>query len=113
MLRLESRHLADLLRRARLIRQFVQGVDKEAFLLDIMRRSAVIAQIIAMAGTVRSIPEDFRTEHPSVPWDRILAFGDSLVRGSPPALFDEIWEYAQEIVPVIAAEIAAIFSPDE
>jgi uncharacterized protein with HEPN domain len=110
---LESRQLADLLHRARLIRQFVRGVDEEAFLLDIMRRSAVIGQIIAMAGTARSIPEDFRTEHPSVPWDRILTFGDSLLRGSPPALFDEIWEYAQETVPVIAAEIAAIFAPDE
>lgn len=51
----DSSYLKDALDAARLIRQFVEGVDLESFRADVMRNSAVVRQLEIMGEATKQL----------------------------------------------------------
>jgi uncharacterized protein with HEPN domain len=101
----DASNIAEILRAADLVLSFVRGIDKERFALDLLRRKAVTGRIIAMAGSAKGVSEVFRSGHPEIGWDRVIAMGDQLIRGSEDANPESVWTFATEFLPDIIARL--------
>ncbi len=91
--------LLDVVRAARLVQEFKQGMDKAAFLQDIKTQSAVLHQLMVMGEAVKRLSQDFRSHHPEVPWALVAGMRDKLIHGYDIVDLDEVWRTADVDVP--------------
>jgi uncharacterized protein with HEPN domain len=63
------------------IETYTKDVDLPSFLTyaNKQKQDAVVRRIEIIGEAVRNMPEDFRQEHPEVPWQKIAAMRHKLV----------------------------------
>ena len=113
MSRGDSAHLAKILRLARLIRVFVRGVEPLDFQRDLMRRSAVVSQFIALGLSTRRLCQGTKDVYPEVEWDAIEAFAERLIRDYETVDPLEVMKASTTLIPRILATIDRIGAPSE
>jgi len=91
--------VAEILEASRLIAQFVEGMDREAFLLDYKTQSAVVLQILLIGEAARGLSEQFRRRSASIPWSEIVRMRDKLIHHYSARDLHEIWKTAVEDIP--------------
>lgn len=90
----DASYLQDVLDAARLIRQFVEEVDLEAFRADVMRQSAVIRQLEVMGEATKQLSLPLRQANPDVRWRTIAGMRDVLIHGYRGVDLAEVWKAA-------------------
>ena len=55
--------LQDIINAARLVKEFIQGFEKESFVYDWKTRSAVLYQITVIGEAVKRLSKEFRASH--------------------------------------------------
>jgi uncharacterized protein with HEPN domain len=71
----------DILKAARLARDFSAGLTRPQFEADLKTQSAVLHQIIILGEAVKRLSMEFRQAHLAVPWDKIAGMRDRCVHG--------------------------------
>ncbi|MFC1835634.1 DUF86 domain-containing protein [Thermodesulfobacteriota bacterium] len=104
----DKEHLAAILTAARLIRSFIKDVERDSFITDLIRRSAVTGQIIRMSGAAKRISAEFKASHPYVPWDAVTDAGDKLVRSRDGVDPNSVWRFSKGFVPELILKIAGL-----
>jgi uncharacterized protein with HEPN domain len=89
----------DIVTAALLVIDFVQGFEKSAFLEDWKTRSAVLYQLTVMGEAVKRLSDEFRAEHPQIPWRLIAGMRDRLIHGYDLIDWDEVWKTATVDIP--------------
>jgi len=92
-------HLVDIVNAARLVLEFVQDVTWNDFEEDVMRQSAVMKQLEIVGEATKRMSEQFRSEHPSVPWRNMAGMRDVLVHAYDHVDVYEVWNAATLSVP--------------
>jgi uncharacterized protein with HEPN domain len=64
---LDVTYVLDRLNAARLAQTFVTGVDKAAFMQDVMRQSAVLRQLEVMGEAAKHVSSSFKAAYPHIP----------------------------------------------
>ena len=105
--------LIDILRAARLVKSFVEGVGREAFESDIMRQSAVIHQLTIIRESTKRIPKEYRNSHPEVPWRRMAGMRDVLIHAYERVELKEVWIAATDDVPDLIRQIEPLVPSNE
>ena len=98
----------DILRAARLVREFSAGLTRLQFDADLKTQSAVLHQIIILGEAVKRLSTEFRESHLSVPWDKIAAMRDRCVHGYDSVDLDIVWNVAAEHAPMVIAYLETI-----
>ena len=93
--------LADIMGAARQIAAFIGGVDKAAFLEDPMRQSAVVRQLEIIGEATKRLSEQFRADHPSIPWRAMAGMRDILIHAYDHVDPNEVWKAASVSVPAL------------
>jgi uncharacterized protein with HEPN domain len=106
-------HLLDILQRAQWIQEFVRGIERDTFLLDIMRREAVIRQIEVIGEAVRRVSAEFRELHPEIPWQDIAGMRSKLIHEYDRINLYLVWDTAINDIPALIEQIAPLVPPDE
>jgi uncharacterized protein with HEPN domain len=91
--------LLDLARAARLVLKFKEDMDKVAFLDDLKTQSSVLHQMMVMGEAVKRLSDDFRNQHPEIPWTLVAGMRDKLIHGYDIVDLEEVWKTAAEDVP--------------
>jgi uncharacterized protein with HEPN domain len=104
----DSAHLARVLRVARSIRTFVRNIDPIDFQQDLMRRSAVVSQLISLGMTVKQLSGTAKAAYPEIPWAMIEAFSESLLRDYDTIHPDDVLHVSRTLIPTILEEIDRI-----
>jgi uncharacterized protein with HEPN domain len=91
--------LLDLVRACRLVLEFKEGMDKAAFLDDLKTQSSVLHQLMVMGEAVKRLSDDFRMQHPEVPWTLVAGMRDNLIHGYDIVDLEEAWKTATYDVP--------------
>ncbi|MBI3915231.1 MAG: DUF86 domain-containing protein [Chloroflexi bacterium] len=91
--------LLDIARAARLVQEFVQGKSEEEFLDDPKTQSSVLYQLIVVGEAVKRLSEDFRNQHPEIPWGLMAGMRDHVIHGYDAIDWDEAWNTATVDVP--------------
>ena len=91
--------LLDIAMAARLVLEFIEGMDKAAFLDDVKTQSSVLHQLMVMGEAVKRLSDGFRTRHPEIPWSLMAGMRDKLIHGYDIVDLEEVWKTANRDVP--------------
>ena len=104
--------LLDILRAARLAVEFKGSVDKVAFVKDLKTQSAILHQLLLLGESVTRVSEEFRTQHPEIPWKMIAGMRNKLIHEYDDVDLDEVWETVSVDVPRLIA-LLELLAPRE
>ena len=95
--------LLDILKAARLVLEFKGKLTKKSFLRDVKTQSAILHQLLVIGEAVKRLSEDFRSQHPQIPWIRIAGMRDKLVHQYDAVDLDEVWKTTtKDVAPLIS-----------
>jgi uncharacterized protein with HEPN domain len=97
-----------MLRAARRIQSFVEGVDREAFRDDELRQSAVVFQLLILGEAAKHVSEDLRTTHDHVPWSKMARMRDRLIHGYFDVDLEIVWTTATRDVASLIQQLEEI-----
>lgn len=103
-------YLQDVLDSARLIRQFVDGVDLESFRADVMRNSAVIRQLEIMGEATKQLSLPLRQANPDIRWRTVAGMRDVLIHGYRTVDLVEVYRAATVSIPDLIPRFERILS---
>jgi uncharacterized protein with HEPN domain len=70
----EVLYLTDILEATEAIGRFVEGMQRDDFLGDELRQSAVLQKLIVIGEAAARLSPAFREQHPEVEWADIVGF---------------------------------------
>lgn len=100
--------LRDIANAARLVAEFVQGLDKSAFDFDWKTRSAVLYQLTVIGEAAKRLSKEFREQHAEIPWQLMAGMRDKLIHGYDLVDWDEVWKTAGADVPDVLSRIESL-----
>lgn len=66
-MRPERLYLTDIVEAAAAINRFLTNVDRQTFMADELRQSAVLQKLMVIGEAAARLDRDFRSRHPEVP----------------------------------------------
>jgi len=100
--------LQDMLEAARRILQYIESIDFEEFQKDFKTQDAVLRNLEVLGEAAKNIPDDFRDEHPDIPWTDMARTRDRLIHHYFGVNLDVVWGIAELELPDVAANLEAI-----
>src|SRR5258706_12392429 len=71
----------DILQAAQNIQMFVGGLDREGFKGSKKDQSAALWELTIIGEATRRLSQEFRANHPDIPWQAIAGMRNKLVHG--------------------------------
>ena len=104
-------YLWDMLTAARAVVYFTKDRTFEEYSNDLMLRSAVERQVEIIGEASRRVSEDFRSQHPEIPWSKIMGQRHVLAHDYGEIKHDRLWQVATVQVPLLIGQIEPLLPP--
>ena len=98
----------DILNAARLAAEFIEGMDRPAFLSDLKTQSATHHQLLILGEAVKRLSPEFREGHPELPWRMMAGMRDKLIHQYDAVDLDEVWRTLTGDLPPLIQAMAKI-----
>jgi uncharacterized protein with HEPN domain/predicted nucleotidyltransferase len=85
-------YLCEMLKAARNIKKFTEGMEKEAFLEDNLTKDAVVLQLEIIGEAAKSVSEEIRSLSPEIDWKDIADIRDRLACTYFDIDYDRVWD---------------------
>lgn len=95
----DSDFLLDIVLSARLIVDYVQGVEREQFLQDTALQDSVIRRLEIVGEAAGRVSSEFRAVHPEIPWASMTGMRNRMIHGYDDIDMDIVWNTSQQSVP--------------
>ncbi|MCX6668332.1 MAG: DUF86 domain-containing protein [Methanothrix sp.] len=85
--------------------------DERIILLDIIFSIGLIKDYtrdITKDDFMKNVPEDFRSQHPDVPWKLVAGLRDVLIHGYFTVNLGRVWLFVKQDLPELEVQIAQI-----
>ena len=107
----DAAYLWDMLDAARTIQKFATGVSFEEFLRDRKLQLAIERCVEIIGEASRRISDDFKTDHPGIPWGRILAQRNVLAHEYDEIKQERMWLVVTVHVPALVPQLEMVLPP--
>jgi len=101
-------YLDDIIDAVESILDYTSGLDYDDFISNAMCIDAVIKNLLVIGEAVKKIPEDIKSEHPSVDWKNIAGLRDVLIHAYFRIDNDLIWDIIQHKLKDLRDEVLKI-----
>jgi uncharacterized protein with HEPN domain len=75
----------------------------EEFSQNALYRKAIVMSIINIGELTKRLPDDFKREHPEIPWRKISGMRDMAAHGYHIINDDIVWDVVNNYIPELAA----------
>src|SRR5262245_5104315 len=106
-------YLIDILLEARRIQKFTLGIDQAEFERDDLRQYAVVRCIEIIGEATRRLSQEFRANHPDIPWKEIACMRSKLIHDYDQIDLKEVWKVIRDDIPALIMRIEPLVPPDE
>ena len=100
--------LGHILESVNFIEERLKNTSKEALENDIALQDSIIRRLEIIGEASRNIPEEFRHEHPEIPWRDILDTRNILIHDYFGIDLKLVWEIITNDIPKLKLEIEKI-----
>ena len=100
--------LQDILDAIDRISSYVEGMTYEDFLADRKTQDAVTRNVENIGEAARSLSEDFKRGHPSIPWQDIVGMRNVIVHHYFGILPDVVWDVIENELPTLRSQVAKL-----
>jgi uncharacterized protein with HEPN domain len=97
-MRRDELYVADLVDNTRAIREYLDGISREQWDQDRVRRDAVVYRLLLLGETASALPDILRERYPDVAWRQIRAFCNLAVHKYFGVDWAVVWKIAQDEV---------------
>jgi uncharacterized protein with HEPN domain len=104
--RSDSDRLADILDAVQRIRRHVQAGDRHRFEEDEVLQSAVLRWFEIIGEASRGLTEQFRHDHPEVPWREVFGMRNRVTHGYFDIDLDVVWNTIMSDLPALEEAVA-------
>lgn len=111
-MRREELYLTDIVEAADTIQRFIEGVQREDFVDDELRRSAVLQKLIVIGEAAARLPKEFTECHPEVEWADIVGFRNIAVHEYFSVNWSIVWVAATQDAPDLRRKVAEILAEE-
>jgi uncharacterized protein with HEPN domain len=105
--------LLDIVRAAKLVLKFREGMDKAGFTDDLKTQSAVLHQLMVMGEAVKRLSAEFCARHPKVPWMLMAGMRDKLIHGYDIVDLEQVWQTTVKDVPELLSLLEVLLPKQE
>ena len=88
--------------------EYVEGMDYRFFLNDQKTQDAVARNIEIIGEASRALPEEFRKQAGSIPWQEIVGMRNVVIHEYFGILPDVVWDVIQNELPVLRSQIVQL-----
>lgn len=111
-MRSEEQYLTDIVEAADAVARFLADVEREEFLGDELRQSAVMQKIGVIGEAAGKVSQDLRNRYPEVEWPKIVGMRNILVHSYFSVKVDIIWRTATSAVPEVRKQVTRILAQE-
>jgi uncharacterized protein with HEPN domain len=86
---------------------------REGFDQNELIQGWVILRLVIIGEAVRTIPQDYKNNHPEVPWEQINRMRNILVHIYFGINLDRVWSVVEDDLPILKISIDAILNTEE
>ena len=97
--------LIDIIIAIKLIFKYTQGVDRDVLENNTEKQDAILRRIIIIGEATKRLSQDFRNDHPSIPWKEIAGMRDVITHDYNEVDIDEVWKVINEDLPKLLTYI--------
>ncbi|MEZ6232681.1 MAG: HepT-like ribonuclease domain-containing protein [Phycisphaerales bacterium] len=104
-------HVADILRFAREVVEFVRGKTWDDYQSSVALRRMVERSVELIGEAARRVSDEFEAAHPEIPWNRIIVQRHRIAHEYDTLDDAIIWSVATKYVPLLIKQIEPILPP--
>jgi uncharacterized protein with HEPN domain len=105
--------LIDIERAARRILRYTDNISRAELEVNDEKLSAILYQIAIIGEATKRLSQDFRQQHPEIPWREIAGMRDMLIHKYDQVDFDVIWDVVQSKLPELLTQLEPILPSRE
>ncbi len=100
--------LQDMLEAARRILQYTENYSFEQFQEDFKTQDAVLRNLEVLGEAAKNVPDDFRSQHPDLPWTDMARTRDRLIHYYFGVNLDVVWGIVELELSDLLTKLEAI-----
>ncbi len=89
-------YLRDIIEMINRVERSTEDLTREEFYDDLDSQDMTIRRIEIIGEAIKQMPQDFKDEHPKVPWKKITATRNILIHGYTEISIKRIWDIVQK-----------------
>ena len=95
----DNESLIDIERAIRRILRYTNNISRAELEVNDEKVSAILYQIAVIGEATKRLSQEFRQQHPEIPWRDIAGMRDVLIHKYDQVDFDVIWDVVQSKLP--------------
>jgi len=95
----------DILASAEKIQRYTAGMTFEQFTLDEKTADAVARNFEIIGEPANRLPDEFKSQHPNIDWDRIRGFRNRIVHDYFGIDYSIVWKIIEDFLPELSREL--------
>ena len=96
---------------AKAVQEFTRGVSLEQYRINRLLRRGVEREMEILGEAAHRLTEELRSEHPEIPWRRIIGPRNLIAHGYDAVDDERVWRIATEDAPSLVTQLEGLVPP--